>query len=460
MIARFGQVCARLAERFMPNPFVFALLLSAVVLAGGWWHWPAPPGDAFTLVLQAWFDGFWSKPLLAFGFQMALILVTGYTVADAPPTRRLLARVAGAWSTPAGAAALCALVAVALSWIHWGLGLVGGALLAREIGRVAARRGRPLPYPLVVAGAYAGFIVWHGGLSGSAPLVVAQPDHALADLVGAIGLRSTVLSLPNLLLTLAMAVVIPLVIAAMARRAPAGGRVPDHEQNPAAPDERQTTPGARLGQSRLVTLTALAPAAAALALVVVPGVASGERPVDLNVVLFVFLFAGLALHGSPMAIVGSFRRGAGEAAPILLQFPFYFAVMGVMRDSGLVTTLARAGVDASLWLAESGLPAGWCFQMLTFLTAGLVNLFVPSGGGQWAVQGEIVLQAALDPRIGLPPGRAVMALAYGDAWTNMLQPFWALALLSITGTSAREIMGYTIAVMLLVSPLYLIVFAL
>jgi short-chain fatty acids transporter len=177
-------------------------------------------------------------------------------------------------------------------------------------------------------------------------------------------------------------------------------------------------------------------------------------------VLFVFLFASVALHGSSRAVAESFGRGAGEAAGILLQFPFYFGVMGVMRESGLVETLAQAGVSASLGLADLGLSASWCFETLTFLTAGLVNLFVPSGGGQWAVQGEIVLRAALDARVAVPPGRAVMALAYGDAWTNMVQPFWALALLSITGVRARDMMGYTIAAMLLVVPLFLLAFAL
>ncbi|RMG36504.1 MAG: short-chain fatty acid transporter, partial [Gammaproteobacteria bacterium] len=314
--------------------------------------------------------------------------------------------------------------------------------------------------PLIAASAYVGFLSWHGGLSGSAPLVVAQASHPQADLVGTIPIARTILAAPNLLLLAGFLVALPLIMASMARRAPAEVPPPaPGDLAPEAPADERRTPAGRLGHSLAVALTALVPAALVLALVLAPGFAAGTRGFDLNVILFVFLFGALALHRSPLALSRSVGRGAGEAGGILLQFPFYFAILGAMRASGLVAILAQAGVDAALALARLGLPAGWAFETLTFLNAGLVNLFVPSGGGQWAVQGEIVLRAALDPAIGVDPARAVMALAYGDAWTNMLQPFWALALLSITRTRAREIMGYTLAAMLLVFPLYLLVFA-
>ncbi len=460
MIARFGSVCARWAERLVPHPFVFALLLNALVLAAGLLVLRGDGLAAIPHLLGGWYDGFWSKPMLAFGFQMALILVTGYAVAEAPAFRRALVRVAGLWHTPAQAAALVTLVALLLSWLHWGLGLVGGAFLAREVGLVARGRSVPLPYPLIAASAYVGFLSWHGGLSGSAPLVVAQASHPQFDLVGTIPVARTIFSAQNLLLMGGFLVLLPLVMAAMARRAPASPPPPP----PGALDddgrrrERATLAG-RLGHSPLVAATALVPAGLVLAFVLAPGLATGSRGFDLNVILFLFLMGALVLHGSPVALSRSIGRGAGEVGGILLQFPFYFAILGAMQAAGLVELLARAGADAAIALAGLGLPAGWAFETLTFLNAGLVNLFVPSGGGQWAVQGEIVLRAALDPAIDVDPARAVMALAWGDAWTNMLQPFWALALLSITQTRAREILGYTAAAMLLVLPLYLLVFA-
>jgi short-chain fatty acids transporter len=463
MIARLGDACARWAERWVPHPFVFALALTGVVLVAGLASWPQPETPRVRGLLAAWYEGFWSTGLLAFGFQMALILVTGYALADAPLVRRALARLGDAWRTPAQAAALVTAVAIALSWIHWGLGLVGGAFLAREVGRASRRSGRPLPYPLIVAGAYVGFLAWHAGLSGSAPLVVAQSDHPQVDLVGSIPVATTIFSLPNLLLTGALLLWLPAAMALMARNAPASTPPAfDEHEAPEESDESSPdlTPATRLGRSRVVAAIALVPAAGVLALVLVPGWTDGSRGLDLDTVLFLFLLGSLALHGSAGALARSMSRGAAEAGGILLQFPFYFALLGAMRESGLITILANASVRAARFAGELGLSPAWAFQTLTFMSAGLVNLFVPSGGGQWAVQGDIVLSGALDPAVGLEPARAVMALAYGDAWTNMLQPFWALALLSVTHMRARQIMGYTLAAMLLALPLYLLVFAL
>ncbi|MBI4540134.1 MAG: short-chain fatty acid transporter [Gemmatimonadetes bacterium] len=513
LVARFGNACARWSHRWMPDPFVFALALNGIVLAAGLATWQSSDVPAIQGVLTAWYEGFWDRAMLAFGFQMALILVTGYAVAAAPQVHRALTRIAGFWKTPAQAVALTAAVTAVLSWLNWGLGLVGGAFLAREVGRVARERGQPIPYPLVAAAAYAGFLHWHGGLSGSAPLLVAQRDHAYADLVGAIPVSTTIFSRANLALSFAVLGFVPLLLALMARRAPAAVPGPDTPANAAsgtptaraevrsvrnagdavirarrrlramaggagrarapgpaavAKDPRalddEEAPGegvaSRLDRSFAVALLALAPAAGALVFTLLPGWLSGSRGFDLNTVLFLFLAGGLALHRSPLALVRAFAEGAGKAGGILLQFPFYFAILGVMQASGLVTLLARLGVEASLWLASLGLPIGWCFQALTFLTAGLVNFAVPSGGGQWAVQGEIVLRTALDPAIGVLPARGVLALAYGDEWTNMMQPFWALPLLAVTNTRARDIMGYTTAVMFLTGPLYLIAFAL
>ncbi|MBI3269446.1 MAG: TIGR00366 family protein [Planctomycetes bacterium] len=109
-------------------------------------------------------------------------------------------------------------------------------------------------------------------------------------------------------------------------------------------------------------------------------------------------------------------------------------------------SLARAG-------AAVGIPPATSFHVLTFLMASLLNLASPSGGGQWKVQDPIVLAACRDLQI--PLGRGVLLVAYGDELTNLVQPFWALALLGITGLRARDIMGYTAATMLLVTPLYL-----
>ncbi|MFQ5844558.1 MAG: TIGR00366 family protein, partial [Planctomycetota bacterium] len=159
--------------------------------------------------------------------------------------------------------------------------------------------------------------------------------------------------------------------------------------------------------------------------------------VALNDVIFVFLLLGLALHGSLRSYRLQVGEGARAAAGIILQFPFYAGITGMMKGSGLVHVVS----DGFRQISDPT-----TYPVFTFLGAGLVNLFVPSGGGQWAVQGPIAVEAA--QKVGVPLAKTVMAVSYGDQWTNMLQPFWALALLGITGLKARHIIGYTVLVMI------------
>ncbi len=231
-------------------------------------------------------------------------------------------------------------------------------------------------------------------------------------------------------------VVVPLVLIRMlptkeSERASA----PDIAEEPASDSSPAATPAARLDRSR--TLAWLTAAAGFATWIIIVG-RQGLGRLDPNLINFLFLFLGLALHGSAT----SYGRAIGEAAKgtagIILQFPFYAGIMGLLTGTGLLGAIAGAFVK----VGAGALP------VVSFYAAGLVNLFVPSGGGQWAVQGPILMKAAVDS--GIAPARLVMALAYGDQWTNMLQPFWALPLLGITQVRARDIIGYT-AVLLFVS---------
>jgi short-chain fatty acids transporter len=435
MIERLGAAFAGFAERWVPSPFVLALVLTVLTAVLG----TVVAGSSPIVALQGWGDGFWA--FLSFGMQMTMVLVTGYALAVSPPVAAVVSRLAG-WPTGTrSAVALTSFVALAVSLINWGLGLIVGALLAREVGRTAARRGREIHYPLVVAAAYAGFLSWHGGLSGSAPLTVATPGHFLEGDIGIIEVGRTLGSPLNLTVAALLLVCVPLFLVAMAPRT--GGRpAPDavvrgREPSPAM---ARTGPAAWLESGpwlgRLV-------GAAGLGVVGVAFVRGGFGALDLNRVNFTFLFLGLLLYGSPVAYARSIREGVGGASGIVLQFPFYAGILGMMTATGLLERMATLGAAAGPKL----------FLVGTFLAAGLVNLFVPSGGGQWGVQGPVVVRASAE--LGLPVEPAILALAYGDAWTNMLQPFWALALLGVTRLSARDIVGYTALVMLLTGPLYI-----
>ncbi len=165
------------------------------------------------------------------------------------------------------------------------------------------------------------------------------------------------------------------------------------------------------------------------------------NPNNINLLLFSL---AIIFHKNVFSFLKAIDKAIGGASGILIQFPLYFGIMGIMRSSGLVTDISGFFVEIS---NETTYP------IFTFLSAGLVNIFVPSGGGQWAVQGPIIVQAASDLGISLP--KSIMALAYGDQLTNMLQPFWALPLLGITGLKAKEILPYTLFLMVIGTAIYI-----
>ncbi|MEQ9318074.1 MAG: TIGR00366 family protein [Polyangiaceae bacterium] len=440
MLSRLGARLTHLSQRYVPAPFTLALTLTLISLVGGLLY----AGGQAPVVLTSWLEGsgggkgFWN--LLSFGMQMCLILVTGHALASSPPCRRLLDALAERAMGPRASIAVVAVTAMSLGLVNWGLGLVGGALLARRVGELARERDISIHYPLVAAAGYCGMLIWHAGLSGSAPLkVTRQADLAevlgaeLAAEVGALPLQATVLSPANLAVVATLVVMVPWMLTRMLPGA--GERVgpPSSVAEEAGDDDDVRTPARRLDGSRALAWLI---AAAGLTTWASTVWKIGLGKLDPNLLNFVFLFVGLALHGSPRAYglaVGEAAKGCGG---IILQFPFYAGIMGILAGTGLLAAAATALAS----VGSAALPA------MGFYSAGFVNLFVPSGGGQWAVQGPALMRAALDT--GASPSQMLMALAYGDQWTNMLQPFWALPLLAIARVEARAIVGYTAAVML------------
>jgi len=444
-----GRRLVAWAERWVPDPFVFAVGLTLLALVLG----VVLTGTSPAGMVGHWTHGFWN--LLEFSMQMCLILVTGHALAASRPIHSILIRLADLPRSRRGAVAMVCLGAMVAGLLNWGLGLIIGALLAREVGQAAARRGLKVHYPLLGAAGYTGMMIWHGGLSGSAPLNVATPGHFLEERIGLLPVSETLFSPMNLGITLALLVLTPLVLGAMHPREeeevrPVGDYLQD-SGDASAPTEEPlgATPASRLEESRLLAwVTAgmgLAWSGWNLAGPALHGEGLGRvmAGIDLNSINFLFLFLGLAFHGSLRAYTAAVGEATTGAAGIVLQFPFYAGIMGMVTGSGLVALASgwMTGV-AGVVLQATGLQI---FPLLTFLSAGLVNLFVPSGGGQWAIQGPIAVEAALQMKFEV--GRAVMAVAYGDEWTNLLQPFWALPLLAVTRLSARDLIGYTLPLM-------------
>jgi short-chain fatty acids transporter len=326
MLRALSRPAVRLVERYLPDPFVFVLILTLVAAAAAILVEGASP----QAVMRQWGDGFWG--LLTFSMQMLLVLVAGYILASSPPVKKILARLAGLTSTAGGAIILVTVVSLAASWINWGFGLVVGALFAKMLeSETESRDDTP-----------------------NRPAEYLENSRVLMWLVGAPG----VLYLLDYFLI-------------------KGGSL------------------------------------------------------NLNIVNFTFLFGGILLHGTARHLLDALQEGVKGGAGIVIQFPFYAGIMAIMTQSGLAQSMSE-------WFVSISTAATLPFW--SFISAGVVNMFVPSGGGQWAVQAPVMMPAA--EALGADVARVAMAVAWGDAWTNLLQPFWALPMLGIAGLKAKDIMGF------------------
>lgn len=423
MFKRITMASVRLVERWLPDPYVLVLILTLITFVAGMLI-----GNTPMQMIDHWGTGFWG--LLQFSMQMVLILVTGWVLASTVFFRRILEAVSRLTRTPGQAIIGVTLVGLIASWINWGFGLVIGAMAARQI----ARQAPEVDYRLLIASAYSGFLVWHGGLAGSVPLTIATEGHFLADKMGLIPTSETIFSFYNLAIVVALFIIVPLVNWLM---------MPDREHtvtvDPAklvdeleVPRPEKETPADKLENSLLLSVAIGVMGVIFAAYYFI----SKSGGLNLNIVNFIFLMLGILLHGSPARLLKAVETAARGASGIIIQFPFYAGIMGMMLHSGLAQVISDWFVAIS---TADTLP------LFTFWAAGLVNIFVPSGGGQWAVQGPIMIQAAQE--LGADLAKVAMAVAWGDAWTNMIQPFWALPALAIAGLRAKDIMGYCLIIL-------------
>jgi short-chain fatty acids transporter len=446
MLRAMTRLCVRYAERYIPDPYLYAVLLTFItVIAALIW---TPAGGA--KIIDAWYKGLWA--ILAFALQMALVLTTGVALANAPFIKRLLERLAAIPREQAAAAIIVFLTSAIGSWLNWGFGLVIGAIVAREIGK----RLRDVDFAFLVAAAYMGFMTWASGLSSSIALVSATHGNALniiEKLTGKVApFSTTIFTAYNLVPVVLLMIAIPLALYFM---------------GPAEEDRKKVDPDALIREDQAVAEKAAATKTFATALentpivtllLVAMGVVyeanlvlAHKFALDLNNFIFLALMLGLLFHWRPIRYVRAFNAGARTVGPILLQFPLYGGIMGIMTDTGLAGVLAQSFVAFS---TQKTL-AFW-----SFVASNLISLFVPSGGGHWAVQGPFLVPAAV--KLGADPAMAAMGTAMGEQTANMIQPFWALPILAIAGLGIKDIMGYCVIALVIGLLIYggsLLVFA-
>jgi len=415
-------------HRYMPDSFIFAILLTiltfvlSIVLAQASVH------DA----VDAWGNGIWK--LLTFAAQMAMILVTGLVLAQTPLVHRGITAVAELATSPERAYALAFIVPAFAGLLSWGFCLIVGGVMARETANSCLRRGIKVHFPLIVAAGYAGYITWHQGLSGSVTLKIAESNHFLVEKMGVVPFSETVFTSSNILIAFLVIATVPFVLSLM--RPSAAECVPLEkpliaEMHEDSKEPMEKTPAVALNNARFFNFVIVAFSLFYLWIHFV----ERNDGITTNTMILIFLTLGLILTRSPTHYMElAMAEGRGVVA-ILLQFPFYAGIMGIMTGTGLATVLAAWFVSFST--AET-------LPFWAMISGGFINLFVPSGGGQWAVQGPVMIEAAATLGADIP--RVAMGVAIGDQWTNMLQPFWAIPVLAITGMKARDIMGYTAVV--------------
>jgi short-chain fatty acids transporter len=430
----------------MPSPFLFAILLTYVAAGAAF----VSEGSAAIEIAQSWYGGFWS--LLQFAMQMVLILVTANVVAHHPRVRGSILALVRIPKNGGQAAVLVGVGSMVTAWISWGLGLIFGAILAREMGKYAARKGMPVHYPLLAVAGYMGIsLTWGWGLSSSAGLLQATEGNTLMEL----GFVDRVvpstewvfhpypLALTALALTYG-SIMLYLLSPPKENCRPIGHYVdlgPHEDPDDRTPPESRATKPAfadRIDNSRI-----LGGVLASIGVVVFLSAffTRGLAALDLNNFNFGFLMIGLLLYASPTRYQREFYEAVKGSAGVILLFPFYAGIIGIMTGTGLIDSI----IESLLSIATRD-----TFAVTAWITSGVLNVFVPSAGGEWAIIGGPMMMAGAE--LGVPHGQTIAAYSVGDAHTNLLNPFWAIPLLAITGLRARDMFGYAITMMLLLIP--------
>ncbi len=425
IVRRMSRSITVSIERYLPDAFIFALILTFVVFLMGWIIAKETP---FNMVTH-WAGGFWG--FLAFSMQMVVILVTGTCIAQSSLVGGWIKKLSSLPKTAAGAYVIVVLVSALAGWINWGLGLVFGALIAKQM----AAQNKNTDFPLLVAAAYSGAYAGIFGLSITAPLLINTPGHFLEDKIGLIPISETILNPATLITVVLIAIFTAYAFKLMSPTREEEinsysklGIEPEKEVDTKAVFAQEKTIASTLENTPIITFIVVI---GGLIYIVNHFINKGFD-LNLNILNFIFLMLGMILHKSPINYVNAVMGSVKSVHGVILQFPFYAGIMGMMAGSGLVTIIAMWFVSFSTAVT---------FPFFSFVSVAVVNFFVPSAGGQWMIQGPILIEAG--QALGVADNLVVNAYTFGDLCTNLIQPFWALPVLGICGLKMKDIWGYT-----------------
>ena len=446
------KICGALnlgMDKVLPDAIVLAFVLTFITFIMGLVLTDSGPLD----MVVYWGQGFWG--FLSFSMQMAMIIATGYIVSEAPPIKRALVSLCKLPKNAIQGVVFVAIASAFLGWISWGLGLVAGAILARSV----ALNLRRVDFKLYVAVAYTGAISCGlFGISGSEFLLVNTPGYFMEDMLGLIPLSQTVFE-PSLLLAqvLGLVIVVPL-LAALIHTSP--------KDTPEMPkdildsflaqeeavmamksnhkDKSEMTFAERVDNSFITTFII---GIAGIVYLVYWFYTEGFD-LNLDIMNFMLLMIGILCHGSPRNLLNACEEGVRSAYGVLIQFPFYAGIQGMMSTSGLVAIIANAFAENS---------NATTYPFLCYICMAIINFFIPSSGGIFMVAGPALGEAALS--VGLEPNKFLIAFTAGETISNIIQPFWAIPLLGIAGLKMKDIMGYCIVFFVVLTAIFFGVWA-
>ena len=435
------QILARpfiaFVERYYPDAFIFVIILSVITFISALILTEASVSSA----LLAWGDGL--SMLFTFTAQITIIMIGAHSLAHTTSVQNFLTRIGQLPNTAYQAYSLVAFTAGVASLCAWSFGLIIGAIMARSVAKECLKKPFKIHYPLLVASAYSGYVIWHMGYSSSSALFVATPGHLLENKIGVLPVTETILSPINIVLALIALATITIVCPLMRPKNEDAIEIDptlltdDHQKSLEKKDKVTLVEKFENHRSLSIFL-----AIAIFTYIAVTYTQKGFS-LTLDFVSWTFLAFGLLLANSPMHYIKLVNNAAGTVGPIILQYPFYSGIMGLMATTGLMKVISD-------WIISIATPETLGF--FAFLSGGFINMFVPSGGGQWAVQGPIMIEAALS--LNVAPEVVVLGVAYGDQWSNMIQPFWLIPILAITGLRMRQVLGYTFVIFLFTGLIY------
>ncbi|MGF6905727.1 short-chain fatty acid transporter [Fusobacterium sp. PH5-44] len=434
MIKKLTNLCSTMVQKLLPDPFIFALILSAIVFCLGVFANSETPYQ----MIMHWGKGFWG--FLGFSMQMVLVIIFGNCLATAPIFHKVVKRLALIPKTPKQAVAFVTFAAAIATLTQWGFGLVIGAILAKEVAKTVEK----VDFPLLIASAYSTFLL--SVLTSSITLKAASNVDELVTITrGAVTelvpLGTTSYHPTTLIALLIMLITLPLLNAAMhpsEEKTKSIDATLLNEKTVVLTRPENPTIAQRLEFSKIIPILIFV---SGMTYVINHFFVLGKS-LNIDIMNFILLMFGILLHKTPINYIKAVGDAARNSSGIILQFPFYAGIMGMMTGANQ-TGISIAGMISEKMVALSTTNT---FPLLSFGSAAIVNMFVPSAGGQWAVQAPVLFPAGSAHNVS--PALTTMSLCWGDTWTNMIQPFWALPALGIAKLGVRDIMGYCVMVFL------------